>query len=65
MKFLFGEPTFVTSDNFDVRNYKIEDETEDFLLNKNRAMHKFLEEKGVKHVYWEDPGIRDMNFWGK
>ncbi|MCQ2249084.1 MAG: phospholipase D-like domain-containing protein, partial [Treponema sp.] len=27
MKFLFGEPTFVTSDNVDVRNYKIEDES--------------------------------------
>ncbi len=39
--------------------------TEDFLLNENRAMHKFLEEKGVKHVYWEDSGIHDMNFWGK
>ena len=25
MKFLFGETTFVTSDNVDVRNYKIED----------------------------------------
>lgn len=27
MKFLFGEPTFITSDNVDVRNYKIEDES--------------------------------------
>lgn len=25
MKFLFGEPTFITSDNVDVRNYKIEE----------------------------------------
>ena len=27
MKFLFGEPTFITSDNVDFRNYKIEDES--------------------------------------
>lgn len=27
MKFLFGEPTFVTSDKVDARNYKIEDES--------------------------------------
>ena len=27
MKFLFGEPTFITSDNVDVRNYEIEDES--------------------------------------
>ena len=27
MKFLFGEPTFVTSDNIDVRNCKIEDDS--------------------------------------
>lgn len=26
MKFLFGEPTFITSDNVNVRNFKIEDE---------------------------------------
>ena len=26
MKFLFGEPTFITSDNVDVRNYKIEEQ---------------------------------------
>lgn len=25
MKFLFGEPTFITSDNVDVRNYKMEE----------------------------------------
>ena len=26
MKFLFGEPTFITSDNVDFRNYKIEEQ---------------------------------------
>ena len=26
MKFLFGESTFMTSDNVDVRNYKIEEQ---------------------------------------
>ena len=27
MKFLFGEPTFINSDNVDIRNYKIEDDS--------------------------------------
>jgi len=39
--------------------------TEDFLLEPNRAMHKFLEEQGVKHTYWEDAGGHDMQFWDK
>lgn len=39
--------------------------TEDFLIEPNRAMHKFLEENGVKHTYWEDKGIHDMPFWNK
>jgi enterochelin esterase-like enzyme len=37
--------------------------TEDFLLEPNRAFHKFLEEQGVKHTYSEGPGIHDMKFW--
>ena len=37
--------------------------TEDFLLEPNRAFHKFLEEQGVKHTYEEGPGIHDMKFW--
>ena len=39
--------------------------TEDFLLEPNRAIHKFLEENKVEHVYWEDSGNHDMNFWNK
>lgn len=39
--------------------------TEDFLIEPNRAMHKFLEEQGVKHTYWEDSGQHDMEFWSK
>lgn len=39
--------------------------TEDFLLEPNRAMHKFLEEQGVAHTYWEDAGQHDMVFWNK
>ena len=41
MKFLFGEPTFINSDNVDIRNYKIEDDsivinpTEKFGQKKN------------------------------
>ena len=37
--------------------------TEDFLLEPNRAFHKFLEEQKVEHVYMESKGIHDMNFW--
>lgn len=39
--------------------------TQDFLLEPNRAMHKFLEDNKVPHTYWEDEGIHDMNFWQK
>ena len=37
--------------------------TEDFLLEPNRAFHKFLEEQKVEHVYMESKGIHDMKFW--
>ena len=37
--------------------------TEDFLIEPNRQMHKFLEEQGVAHIYRESPGIHDMVFW--
>ena len=37
--------------------------TEDFLIEKNRQFHHFLEELGVKHDYHESKGIHDMVFW--
>ena len=37
--------------------------TEDFLIENNRAMHRFLETEGVPHEYHEGPGIHDMVFW--
>ncbi|MCF0241868.1 MAG: alpha/beta fold hydrolase [Treponema sp.] len=37
--------------------------TEDFLLEPNRAMHRFLTETGIDHVYLEDKGNHDMDFW--
>ncbi len=39
--------------------------TEDFLLEPNRHFHRFLEEKGVAHEYFESKGIHDMNFWSE
>ncbi|MBQ3797729.1 MAG: esterase [Butyrivibrio sp.] len=39
--------------------------TEDFLLENNRAFHKFLEENSVEHTYVEDKGQHDMAFWSK
>lgn len=37
--------------------------TEDFLIENNRQMHRFLEEEAVAHEYHEAPGIHDMVFW--
>lgn len=37
--------------------------TEDFLLEPNRAMDKFLNDSKVPHVYTEKPGIHDMKYW--
>ena len=38
---------------------------DDFLIEPNRAMDKFLTELGVEHVYEEDEGVHDMVFWSK
>lgn len=37
--------------------------TEDFLLQNNRDMHRFLEEEHVPHTYLESKGQHDMVFW--
>ena len=37
--------------------------TEDFLLENNRQMHRFLTEEGIPHTYTEGPGKHDMDFW--
>ena len=37
--------------------------TEDFLLERNREFHKFLEDQKVEHTYCESTGIHDMKFW--
>ena len=37
--------------------------TEDFLIEKNREMHRFLESEGIAHQYHESKGIHDMVFW--
>jgi len=37
--------------------------TEDFLIQENRAFHKFLEDEDVDVEYIESPGIHDWNFW--
>ena len=39
--------------------------SEDFLIEPNRAMHRFLENEKVPHEYHEGPGIHDMVFWSK
>ncbi len=37
--------------------------TEDFLIENNREMHRFLEKEGIEHLYLEGKGIHDMVFW--
>ena len=39
--------------------------TEDFLIEPNRQMHRFLETEGVAHEYQEGPGRHDMAFWSE
>ncbi len=39
--------------------------TEDFLLDKNREFHAFLESNNVKHCYYESKGIHDSVFWNE
>ena len=37
--------------------------TEDFLLENNRAFHRFMEAEGIPHEYHESKGVHDMVFW--
>ncbi len=39
--------------------------TEDFLVENNRAMDKFLLDNKIEHVYTEFAGTHDMEFWSK
>ena len=39
--------------------------TEDFLLEHNRQMHRFLVKRGVEHQYYESKGTHDMVFWSE
>lgn len=39
--------------------------TEDFLLENNRQMHRFLEAENIAHTYEESSGNHDMEFWHK
>ncbi len=39
--------------------------TEDFLIENNRSFHSFLESRGVEHIYKEDSGEHNMEFWSK
>lgn len=37
--------------------------TEDFLLEQNRAFHRYLEETDIPHIYLESKGDHNMDFW--
>ena len=37
--------------------------TEDFLIENNRAFHRFLVNEEIPHEYHEGKGIHDMVFW--
>ncbi|MDE7299308.1 MAG: hypothetical protein K2N94_10850, partial [Lachnospiraceae bacterium] len=37
--------------------------TEDFLLERNRAFHRFLQQEGIPVFYEESAGSHNMQFW--
>ncbi len=37
--------------------------TEDFLIERNRAFYRFLQQEGVPVFYEESPGTHNMQFW--
>lgn len=39
--------------------------SEDFLIEPNRAFHKFLQEEQVDVTYTESPGVHDWSFWNQ
>ena len=39
--------------------------TEDFLIEPNRELHRFLEKEKIAHEYHESKGIHDMVFWSE
>ena len=39
--------------------------TEDFLLENNRRFHRFLQDRGVDHQYFESPGNHNDEFWSE
>ena len=39
--------------------------TEDFLIEPNRELHRFLEAHKIKHEYHESKGVHDMAFWSE
>lgn len=39
--------------------------TEDFLIEENRDLDKWLNEKGIKHRYEESPGEHNWDFWNE
>ena len=39
--------------------------TEDFLIEPNRAFHRFLLEEKIPHEYFESPGEHNMVFWSE
>ncbi len=39
--------------------------TEDFLLQRNREFHTFLQEQKVEHTYVESTGCHDFEFWNR
>ena len=39
--------------------------TEDFLIEPNRAFHRFLTEEQVPHEFYESQGVHDGVFWAE
>jgi enterochelin esterase family protein len=39
--------------------------TEDFLIESARKMHAALDQAGIKHQWWEGPGLHEWQVWRK
>jgi len=37
--------------------------TEDNLIETNQKLHKFLQDNGIEHIYIEDTGAHDWDYW--
>jgi S-formylglutathione hydrolase FrmB len=37
--------------------------SEDFLFERNKEFHEYLDEIEYEHAWWVKPGVHDYDFW--